>query len=1077
MSRFSGVRRFVAGAAAVALLTAGVVAVGVAPASAVVVSPQTFTTPGDYTFTVPDGVTVVRITAVGAGGATHVEQQCFNIGFGSFCAPFPYAGGKGRSITTYQQVQAQDQLSVHVAAVSQSATTVAGGRVSVSAPNGGDAYRPGLCPPFCNWAYGSDAGEATVSPSAPGYPADVSALVSNMDSSGSVAIGWAKSITVTSASDSGAGSLREAITAANDTGNLDATLPDVITFDPSVTDPIVLASDLPAITGAVNIVGPGARVLTVSGDDKFRPFSFAAGSTVRLSGLGIAHGHGGEQFAPSGGNVQVAQGATAFIDGVSLTGGSAHDGGGVTTSGDLTLTNSVVSGNSASQWGGGVMVVKYPSAPAPAVTIVNSTITGNSGRYSGGGVMTQGGGVVTVTASTIAGNSGNDGYGGGVLTYNGGSLSLRSTVLLANYAATGGTCGTLYGGSVTDSGYNVSSDSANSGVYNSCGLSTDNHSVFDADGSPVDVNLGPLQNNGGPTDTLMPLGDSPILDVIPPEFCTDLGGSPAAITTDQRGQSRPQGAGCEIGAVEVPAITVTPDAKSVAYNDSAPAYTFTLSPLTPSTNYTAPTCSAPGYTVGAATGSTFTISCAGGKADGYSFVQTATADLYVTKATPTVAISNTPTSPVVGDSFTPTLTTSSDGATSVTSSDTNVCTVNAGTGVVSFIATGTCTLVAHVAASANWSAVDGQAQQVSVAKASTSVSISNLPASAVVGDSFTPTLTTTSDGTKSVTSSDTSVCTVNLVTGVVSFIATGTCTLVAHVASSATYEMADGADQQVSVAKASTSVSISNLPASAVVGGSFTPTLTTSSDGVKSVTSSTTGVCTVNVGTGAVSFIATGSCTLVAHVASSTIWAAAVGQAQQVTVSAVVPSVARSVAGSPRNKSVLVSWVAPSSTGGAAIKEYKVTASPKVGSVFKSCTVSGSARSCTVVGLTNGKPYTFTVRATNTGGKSSTTAASAAVIAGTATAPRSLVVSTSVAHKAKVRWTAPQYIGSGAVIGYQVRWCTVGGSCSVWSTLPASPRSASVTGRVKGTKYRVEIQAKNASGYGPVTRKAFTQAH
>jgi len=265
------------------------------------------------------------------------------------------------------------------------------------------------------------------------------------------------------------------------------------------------------------------------------------------------------------------------------------------------------------------------------------------------------------------------------------------------------------------------------------------------------------------------------------------------------------------------------------------------------------------------------------------------------------------------------------------------------------------------------------------------------------------------------------------------------------------------------------------------VNGSFTPTLTTSSDGTKSVTSSDTSVCTVNVGTGAVSFIATGSCTLVAHVASSTIWAAAVGQAQQVTVSAVVPSVARSVAGSPRNKSVLVSWVAPSSTGGAAIKEYKVTASPKVGSVFKSCswtlTTPAKPLTCEVKNLTNGVSYTFTVRATNQGSKSSTTAKSVAVIAGTATAPRSLVVSTSVAHKATVTWTAPQYTNSGAVTGYQVRWCTVGGSCSVWSTLPASSRSASVTGRVTGKKYRVEIQAKNASGYGPVTRKAFTQAH
>jgi hypothetical protein len=54
--------------------------------------------------------------------------------------------------------------------------------------------------------------------------------------------------------------------------------------------------------------------------------------------------------------------------------------------------------------------------------------------------------------------------------------------------------------------------------------------------------LGPLQNNGGPTDTRALLPFSPAINHIPTQYC--------AVRTDQRGVWRPQGAGCDIGAFE-----------------------------------------------------------------------------------------------------------------------------------------------------------------------------------------------------------------------------------------------------------------------------------------------------------------------------------------------------------------------------------------------------------------------------------------------------------------------------------------------------------------------------------------------
>jgi len=66
--------------------------------------------------------------------------------------------------------------------------------------------------------------------------------------------------------------------------------------------------------------------------------------------------------------------------------------------------------------------------------------------------------------------------------------------------------------------------------------------------NPIDPLLGPLQVNGGPTETHALLSGSPAIDHIPVLDCTDTGGTP--ITTDQRGVARPQGSSCDIGAYE-----------------------------------------------------------------------------------------------------------------------------------------------------------------------------------------------------------------------------------------------------------------------------------------------------------------------------------------------------------------------------------------------------------------------------------------------------------------------------------------------------------------------------------------------
>jgi hypothetical protein len=86
------------------------------------------------------------------------------------------------------------------------------------------------------------------------------------------------------------------------------------------------------------------------------------------------------------------------------------------------------------------------------------------------------------------------------------------------------------------------------------------------------------------------------------------------------------------------------------------------------------------------------------------------------------------------------------------------------------------------------------------------------------------------------------------------------------------------------------------------------------------------------------------------------------------------PGAPTGVTGVAGEASVAVSWLAPSSDGGSAITGYTVTAS---GGGSQTCTTA--TLSCTVAGLTNGTPYTFTVKATNARGNSVASAASAAV--------------------------------------------------------------------------------------------------
>lgn len=192
--------------------------------------------------------------------------------------------------------------------------------------------------------------------------------------------------------------------------------------------------------------------------------------------------------------------------------------------GSLTITNSTVSGNVAiNQGAAGVF-----SLAGNVASLTNTTITGNAAFGSGtvGGFTRLGQGSATLTNVTISGNSAPD--GGGIVNFGAAAQVTVKNSIVANN--TGGNCS----GAVTSSGSNL--DSGDSCQFRATGDLTNN-----------DPKLGPLRDNGGPTQTQALLLGSPAIDAVAEIACP-----PPA--TDQRGVTRPQGPRCDMGAFEVDEI-------------------------------------------------------------------------------------------------------------------------------------------------------------------------------------------------------------------------------------------------------------------------------------------------------------------------------------------------------------------------------------------------------------------------------------------------------------------------------------------------------------------------------------------
>jgi len=348
------------------------------------------------------------------------------------------------------------------------------------------------------------------------------------------------------------------------------------TFDCDGVQTVVTETEI-VIDNDVILDGEGN--LTVDGDEDHRMFSVPKGVVAELRGFLVTGGTSG--FQHDGGGINnngtltltdsavsgnTARGSYAYGGGIgsygtltlinsTVSGNTAGYGGGIWSKGTLALTDSTVSGNTAtgtdSQGGGGIW-------HQGTLTLTNSTVSGNTGDY-GGGIVN--GGTLTLINSTVSGNTAKF-PGGGI--YNGGTAMLTNSTVSGNTADSGGgiynggtltLTSTLVDGdcelsanppsSITSNGYNIESPG------NTCGFSRGTDLVNITEGQ---LDLEPLADNGGPTETHA-LGEGSVaIDVIPEGDCVDADGQP--LLTDQRGEPRPVAIvgpepKCDIGAFEV----------------------------------------------------------------------------------------------------------------------------------------------------------------------------------------------------------------------------------------------------------------------------------------------------------------------------------------------------------------------------------------------------------------------------------------------------------------------------------------------------------------------------------------------
>jgi hypothetical protein len=446
-------------------------------------------------------------------------------------------------------------------------------------------------------------------------------------------------------------SLREAVCAANTNAGLDT-----ITFSINGTFALTGAAnednggagDLD-IKQSLSIQGNGAANTIINGSGIERIFDVfpSAASTFDISGMTVQNGDTRLTSFKEGSAIYLHNNVTSTFNAIQVSNNFSGANGAIENRGNLTINNSVLTGNQTIPASGNVVGGALHNAGT--LTIDNTTISNNSVRGEGGGIATTTGAavVVNITDSTISGNTasvtgGGLGNGGGISTTgNQGTINITNSTISGNHAdnngggayfiTPGGGTGNAVLTNVTIS--NNTADNDNNGTGAGGGIAQNTAAVTlrntivagnfnsitsvrdDISGAVVGASSFNLVGDGtgssgitnGVNNNQIGSGASPVDPLLgslvnnggSTETHALLAGSPALDTgsngfcpaADQRGVPRPGGGVCDKGSYELndttpPDTTITSNPTNPS-NSSSATFTFTGSDnLTPAGSLT-----------------------------------------------------------------------------------------------------------------------------------------------------------------------------------------------------------------------------------------------------------------------------------------------------------------------------------------------------------------------------------------------------------------------------------------------------------------------------------------------------------
>lgn len=310
------------------------------------------------------------------------------------------------------------------------------------------------------------------------------------------------------------------------------------------------------------------------------------GNTASFSGGGIAVDAANltlrnsqvlnNQAVVDGGGVRLIYNGTATIESSELSDNRSDFGAGLELSvgSAATVVDSVFFNNEATLYGGGAQVDDGSRLVTTNTTFegnralegggilnrgkvesINSTFSANTANSDGGAIRTTGAEAdLTLHNSTLSNNNAGR-LGGGIAAINTRSARLLNTIVAGNNSATAADVS----GAVVDEGNNLIGT-----VEGSTGFT--NSRLVGTAAAPLNAQLAPLADNGGPTRTHLLKIDSPAINV----------GSSSSLALDQRGLARLVGAAVDIGAVEL-SVTEIPAGILNAIAPNQPTATIPIS--------------------------------------------------------------------------------------------------------------------------------------------------------------------------------------------------------------------------------------------------------------------------------------------------------------------------------------------------------------------------------------------------------------------------------------------------------------------------------------------------------------------